>query len=213
MCFNKEVSIGSLALGLTTSFMLIKFGNPKYESSNKTIGYFFMFVSLMQLVDYMIWVDINCTTGLNRLAGYIGPILNNFQPTILYLLSRKYLDNNSNSLINSKYLLVANIVYAMYTTAMYASYVDKNKLCSGTQNTGHLLWAWRKDFNYLFYQLMMLLNILMFLNDKMMMTSILISYILFFVSYKFYSTNIGELWCYFVIYIPMLILTGQKIYS
>ena len=214
MCFDKETSITSLALGTITSYMLTQYGNKECDATNKIIGYFFMYVTLMQLVDYLIWSDLSCNNGLNKFAGYIGPLLNHLQPTVLFLLCNKYLKqslyNVNNSNIN-KINIYANIAYVMYTMVMYSKYINKNQLCSGLNGGKHISWAWKRDFNYIIYQMMMLFNLVMFLQNKLLMISMIISYILFFISFKYYHTNIGELWCYFVIYVPLIILIGQKI--
>ena len=213
MCFNKETSIGALALGTLTSYMLTQYGKKEYDTSNKIIGYFFMYVTLMQLVDYLIWSDISCTNGLNKFAGYIGPILNHLQPTVLFLLCNKYLKCNIHNTGISKFNIYANIAYVMYTMIMYSKYISKDQLCSNLQNGKHVHWAWKRDFNYIIYQMMMLFNLVMFLGNKLLMVSMIISYILFFISFKYYNTNIGELWCYFVIYIPLIILIWTHLNS
>jgi hypothetical protein len=213
MCFNKDISLASFFIGSLSGYTLSRYGNKEYQTTNKIVGYFFIYVSFMQLIDYFIWADLDCTKGLNRFAGYIGPLLNNFQPVVLYLLCQRYAGAPKNELVN-KTLMMCNLMYTVYTLFMYTRYVSQGKLCGGL-NDGHIKWPWineydKTQFNYLFYQIIMMVNIVAFLHDKVMFMSMLISYVLFFISYKYYKTNIGELWCYFVIYVPLLLLAGQK---
>ena len=46
MCYSKETSMMSFLFGITTSFLLIQYGNKSSNLTNKTIGYFYMFISL-----------------------------------------------------------------------------------------------------------------------------------------------------------------------
>ena len=67
MCYSKDLSLASLSFGIIASLSLIYFGNNQSSSTNKSIGYFFLFVTLMQLVEYFLWIDIDCSNGFNKL--------------------------------------------------------------------------------------------------------------------------------------------------
>ena len=60
-----------------------------------------MFVSLMQFIEYMMWSDIKCKNGINKLASLIGPIFNQTQPILILLISMIFLISN-NKISNKK---------------------------------------------------------------------------------------------------------------
>ena len=105
MCFSKEASLISLYLGLINSFIFIYFSKKNVKSINLKVALIFGFVSLMQGIEYLIWSDLQCTNGNNKLAGIIGPILNYLQPFIIFMILGifKY------PLIN-----IINIIYLIY---------------------------------------------------------------------------------------------------
>ncbi len=76
MCFSKDLSLSSFIFGITDSFSLIYLGNEKSSNTNKMIGYYILFITFMQLIEYLIWLDIDCKSGLNNFASIIRPIFN-----------------------------------------------------------------------------------------------------------------------------------------
>ncbi len=109
MCYSKDLSLSSLMFGIFSSLILINFGNKESASTNKAIGYFFLFVSLMQLVEYFLWLDIDCKNGLNKVGSLMGPILNHLQPVVLLLLATIFLEPTN--LISTSVIIPANILY------------------------------------------------------------------------------------------------------
>ena len=72
MCYSRDLSLSSLLFGIFSSFTLIYLGNKESSSTNKAIGYYFLFVSFMQLVEYFIWIDIDCDNGFNKAGALLG---------------------------------------------------------------------------------------------------------------------------------------------
>ena len=156
----------------------------------------------MQLTEYLIWSDINCNNGLNKLAGYIGPLLNNLQPSLIYLLY--YDELKKNNVINT-----VNIVYIFYNLYKYINFINNKNICSGLLNN-HISWSWSyNSFN--FYFIIMILNFYYLKKDDYVKISIILSIISYIVSYKYFKTNLGEFWCLFVVLIPIILLTIQRI--
>ena len=96
MCYSKDLSLLSYIFGISTSLSLILFGNN--IQINLVIGLFYIFVSQMQLIEFFAWSDLLCKNGLNKLSTILGPILNNSQPVILFILTIIYL--KSENIIN-----------------------------------------------------------------------------------------------------------------
>ena len=78
MCYTQNLSLLSFIFGVSCGFILIELGNESSFNTNKTIGYFFMFVALMQFVEFLLWTDVNCKNGFNKIGSMLEPLLNPF---------------------------------------------------------------------------------------------------------------------------------------
>lgn len=211
MCYSKELSLTSLMFGVFASLVLIYYGSKENSATNKTIGIFFLFVSLMQLVEYFLWIDIECKTGYNQLGATIGPLLNHLQPVVLLAVASHYLE--STNVIQNSVLIPLNIIYLIYVYRKYIKYVsNKDNLCVKTNQCNgetktcdeHLDWTWKKDFNYIFYFIINFINIANFYNNTNLVVSFGLSYLLLLVSIFKFQKNIGEFWCLMVTGIPLV---------
>jgi hypothetical protein len=212
MCYSKELSLMSLKFGILASVTLLYFGNKESIPTNKTISYFYLFVSLMQLVEYFLWIDINCKNGYNKLGAIIGPILNHLQPVVMLLLSSRYLV--STKVIENNILLFLNIIYLIYVYNKYIKYLsNKDNLCVKTNECNHLDWTWKKDFNYIYYFIISFVNIINYYNNINLMISFSLSYLLLLISMFKFQKNIGEFWCLMVTGIPFINIIIQKLFN
>lgn len=200
MCFSKEISLKAFIICVLSSLLLIT-----TTKINKVLGIFYIFVGLMQLIEYFAWNDLNGEKGQNKIISLLGPLLNHFQPVILYLLLKKYISGNYN-------LEIINILYIIYSIERYYNYINNTELLTTVNNDGHLYWKWKENFNYNYYHLYMFLIIINYSQYNTLIISTIISYILFGISYLKYSKNIGELWCFGVNGIPLIIYLFQKYY-
>ena len=57
MCISKNASITSFLIGIIGSIILYYLGNKKYNNENKIYGLFLFYVIIMQLFDYIFWID------------------------------------------------------------------------------------------------------------------------------------------------------------
>ena len=116
------------------------------------IGIFFIFISLIQLMDFGFWIDINNKIGLNYFLTLIGPILNVGQPLILYIIKIIYFKpkiNLTNLNINLLFALI-NFAYFIYLINMYLTFLQNSNLVTNTSH-GHLSWPWIPYANQPFY--------------------------------------------------------------
>lgn len=206
MCISKKVSLISFLLFNVSSYLLIK--NIKTPSS-LVIGIFFMYVSLMQVVDYFIWDDLDCTKGFNKIISAIAPIILHLQPIILLSLI-KYFLKPKNKLFNQLFYPIV-ISYTSYTIYKYIEYLKSEPLCTSIHpKTGHLLWKWTYHFNYLLYNLLFFLVFLFFYKNKIISTALIYSYIVLTLSYFKFKEQMAELWCFLNSIVPFLVLlTGN----
>lgn len=173
------------------------------------IGYFYLFVSLMQLVEYFIWKDINCKTGLNMIGASLGPILNHLQPVVMLLLLSYYM--KSSKRVPKFGLYALNTVYLFYVFVKYIEYIyNKDNLCVKTNSCGHINWTWKGKFDYIFYFAVSIVNSLNYLENTNFMVTFIISYILLFISIFQFNKNIGEFWCLMVTGVPFANIFIQR---
>ena len=203
MCFSAKLSLTSFLVGIITSLLLIKYGNEESKNTNKSIGYFFMFVSIMQLIEYLMWKDLKCKNGLNKIASIFGPLFNHLQPIILLILGYLYMGEG---IIDKNIILFFNALYFGYVINKY----NPNLICTSVNNVGHLDWQWKYNFNYNIYHLIMFINASQFIKNKNLMISLTLSYIILYFNIL-NKNNIGELWCFSVTGIPLINLFIQKV--
>jgi hypothetical protein len=208
MCFTKEISIRSFGLGLISGTLLIFFGNNEHKNFNCTIGIFFMFVSLMQYIEYLMWNDLECNKSQNKVATAAGPLLNHLQPTILFLLTIYFLTDISQV---SKIVIRINIMYMLYVFYKYYNFMNNKKEKCTKKKDVHLDWLWKHDFNYIIYQIVMVTNVFVFGKDLITLSPFIISYILFFYYLQNDRFFVGELWCYSVNSVPLFTLLLQNL--
>ena len=209
MCYSSNLSLMSFTFGITTSMILINYGNKSSNNTNKAIGYLFFFVSFMQFVEYLAWSDIKCSSGLNKISAYLGAFINNIQPVLIFILVSYYLE--SKNIIPYKILLITNILYLIYFVYKYYIYISNNNLCLQPNEDGHLVWSWIVNFNYTFYYGLILLNVINYYNNKNLIASLIVTFLLLFISIYQFNKNIGELWCLMVTGVPLVALFMQKI--
>jgi hypothetical protein len=210
MCYSVDTSVIAFTVGISSSLLLYFFGND--FKINSIIAYVFLFASLMQLVDFFIWIDLDCKKGLNRFAGNIGFLLNAFQPVILFLVSKKLYntDKQWSSLLN-----IANVIYVAYVLYVYYIYLKNYDVCSNVTLDGRKAWKWYEIWDkyrvqYL-YMGLLILNSLPVLKYKYLGISGLIVMIFFILSYFKFNNHLGTFWCALVNSTPLIILIMQKV--
>ena len=205
MCFNYKVSLLTFAIGTISSLALIKYGNKKYSLENTVSGIFLIFVSLIQFMDFLFWIDIKNELGINKITTILGPILNIGQPTILYLIKYLYYKPNIFTFQNLNFpIALLNLLYFIYFIVIYTRFLSKDKLITGIENN-HLKWPWIKYTNPYFYLVLFAINIFYLFNFKYALVLFTITYMFLLISAKYFSYNTAELWCFFGSFIPLLL--------
>lgn len=204
MCFNYKVSIFTFAIGLIFSILLIKYGNIKYKLDNTVFGIFGIFISFIQLMDFIFWIDLKNTIGINKIATILGPLLNVGQPVILYIIKLLYYTPNIYSLNNFNLpVAILNLLYIIYLFTIYVNFLFNEKLVTGTEHN-HLKWPWIKYSNPYFYLFLFAINIFYLTNFKYSFLFFIITYLFLYISVKYFYYNAGELWCFFGSFIPFI---------
>jgi len=203
MCFSPSSSLLTFILGTVFSIILINYGNPKYKSENMAFGIFFIFISAIQFMDFLFWIDLKNKIGFNKIMSIIGPLLNVGQPTILFIIKNlvfKFDFNYFNLLI-----IFLNFIYFCILIKNYITYISHDKLITSTKNE-HLSWPWLTYFNPYYYLFLFGINIFYLTNFNYSLIFFLVVYFLLFLSVKFFNKSIEEIWCFFGAFIPIFIL-------
>lgn len=209
MCYSKDLSMKSFLFGLMSSFLLFYFGNKNEQNVNTAIATYFVFISFIQLMEYMMWDDIECKTGKNYAASLIGPILNLSQPCVMLLVAYYFLE--SREVIPKNNIIAINLLYVAYVACIYYDYiVNDSDLCTKVNSKGHLEWSWFKKYNAFIYCALLLINGANFIHHKSALYTIILGGITLFVANKQYKKSVGELWCYNSTGIPLGVLLLQQ---
>ena len=204
MCFNYKVSLLTFTVGTIFSILLMNYGNPVYRLENKATGLFLIFISLVQFMDFLFWIDIDNKIGINKVTTIAGPILNVCQPTILYLIKLFYYQPNILSLQNYNLpIAVLNIAYFIYFITVYVRFLLNDKLVTSTQD-GHLKWPWLKYTNPYPYLVLFAINIFYLFNFTYGLVLFSILYFFLYISKKYFKYSAGELWCFFGAFVPLI---------
>lgn len=206
MCFNYKTSIITFLIGTIGSLILIRYGNPKYKIENIIFGIFLIFIAGVQFMDFLLWIDLDNKFGINHIVTLIGPLFIFGQPLILYIIKLLYFRPKIWNFTNIGIALL-NILYFICIINMYITFIQNGELITSTSH-GHLSWPWIKYINLTsyFYLIMLAINMFYLTKFNYSLLFFLITYLFFYLSVKFFSYNIGELWCFFGSFIPMFMI-------
>lgn len=205
MCFNYKISFITFLLGTIFSILLLNTHN-KYYFENKITGIFFIFISLIQLMEFFFWIDIKNKYNINKIATIIGPLLNAGQPTILYII--KYLYSKPNVFtINNFPVALLNFFYLIYLIVKYIKFIKNGLLVTSSISIHkHLIWPWLKYYNPYFYSILFAINIFYLFDVNYAIILFLLTFGLLYISNKFFKYNVGEMWCFFGSLMPLAML-------
>ena len=201
MCISAETSITTFVVSLIGSTSLIYYGNPKYKKENLIVGIFFMYVVFMQLLEYMMWIDLDNKRGWNQIASIVSPIFIILQP--LFLLILKIIIHGFENL----WVIGLNIGYFAYELYSMIPYYYKEKMITEEDN-GHLNWKWNKYFSQ-FFGVIMTINIFASSPFFYALLFFISGFSMFLFSYKLDVIRYNSLWCWIVGFIPFIMLGGS----
>ena len=204
MCFNYKVSLFTFTIGTLFSIVLMKYGNKAYTIENQVSGLFLVFISLIQLMDFLFWIDLKNKLGINKITTILGPIMNVCQPTILYLIKYAYYKPDIFSFDNFDLpVAILNLLYFVYFIGMYTKFIAAGKLTTQVEH-GHLSWPWIKHTTPMYYLILLAVNIFYLFDFKYAVVLFTITYAFLLLSVKYFYYNTGELWCFFGSFIPLI---------
>lgn len=201
MCFSAKSSLSAFFLGIISSILLIYFGNKKYNKENTAFGIYFIYVSFMQLFDYLFWNDLDNKNKINEKVTLIAPLFIFYQPLVLFIIKSIIFKNIKFSLFS-----IINFFYIISVYIDYTKFLknEKNKITNVKHN--HLHWPWKKYQNLYFYFILLLLNVFYLTNFKYSFLIFLLGTFFILISNFYFNYSIGEVWCFFVVLIPLIMI-------
>lgn len=209
MCFSEQASIRSLLAGLIGSGLCVSLGTV----SDKIVGYFLGFVSLMQGIDYLLWRHQKCDM-YNRVISVLGMILNHLQPFVLGIVV--LLLNPKNPY--NKTILTLMIIYLMVIVPYSYQFIKMKGTCTlKGENHDHLIWKWNSlpFARVRYFTFLVVMSAIFILGTPNKMVGIAFALCGIFM----YSTSLivyprevaGALWCYYTAYIPITYYVLRKL--
>ena len=209
MCFSEEASIRSLLAGLIGSGLCISLGTI----SDKTIGYFLGFVSLMQGIDYLLWRHQKCDM-YNRIISVLGMVLNHLQPFVLGLVVLMLNPKNK----YNKTIMTLMIIYLIVIIPYSYQFIKMKGTCTlKSENHDHLIWKWNNmpfaQIRYFTFLVVMTSIFILGLPNKMAgLGFALTGLFMYSSSLVVYPREVaGALWCYYTAYIPITYYVLRKL--
>lgn len=145
MCFSARISLGTFLIGTVGSLLIVSLGHW----TDTVVGFFWLFVSSMQLIEYLLWSHPICDTW-NRIVSYAGMWLNHLQPIVLGALFWSFGTRNKHLILYSV------LLYTLFMIPFSLSYKDVEDTRCTTRHPGspHLRWNWNNlPFSDPFYTL------------------------------------------------------------
>ena len=152
MCWSAPASLVAFIVGWSLSILLIIRNKP----FDRVWGIFFLFVTLMQLFEFLIWVDqpregdTTCKNGkykgnLNNVVSHISVIQNLIQPLVVLVLALILIPPDK-LFLNHKIIAALSLVYLVSLIVwMCKSNVFKTRLCTvpcTECDYRYLQWQW-----------------------------------------------------------------------
>lgn len=204
MCFNKEVSLVSFFTGVFFSYLIYQFNDVSY----KILGLFLGYVSLMQLIEFLLWSHQICD-NYNKFISICAMILNNSQPIILaILLLTFYKQSKENKQYITGILIIYSIIILFYSSQFFK---PENLKCTIKGGNPYLLWNWN-DMPYwksmsIIFAISLALLVYIGIPDKKLAYKVIImgSFILISSAIIYPRNFVGTLWCFYSVFIPMIL--------
>ncbi len=200
MCFSERASIVSFFFGIIGSLLLISLGGV----NNKIIGYYFVYISFMQFIDFLLWRHQICD-DYNRMISLLGMLLNHSQPIVLGMIILLFNPIHQNIIYTLMLLYLCVII--PYSLPFVT---NKNLQCTLKGKENHLLWNW----NLLKYSLIMYFIYLFVVcglfiygltNYNIGLFVAFIAVITYVTSFFIYTPKyVGTIWCYYAVFLPIL---------
>jgi hypothetical protein len=207
MCISANASLKVFFSTIIGVFIIIEYGTKELKNYNILFSLGIMYAVFMQLVDYFIWIDLDCKKGYNKIVTKLAPMLLYSQPIIILLIGSLLFDNKQIPIS----LKIVNIFYGLYVIKNIVDNWDKNECTKLSKETGYLNWGWKWQPLGIIYFLLLLTNFLFFARNIYGITFMGLVLLLYIVLFIFKPKNAGELWCFSSPLILLIMFIQQRI--
>ena len=199
MCFSEQMSIIAFSVGMIGSILVYSVG----KIYDKIVGLFIGFVSCMQLVDFFLWRNQICNRT-NYITSIIGIILNHLQPIVLGIIILCV--NTELSYQDIKHIFWILLVYLCVMVPYTWQCVVKTQ-CTLKDSNNHMDWKWNHLDYYVLVYLVFLTTLFVLFYWFVPVYGMFFAFVTlytFLLSIIFYNKEIGNMWCFFTIFLPIL---------
>lgn len=218
MCYTSSTSIKAFIIGVVSSLLLVSLSSfsttltTTKTKSYKIIGYFFLFVILMQLYDAIFWnypPTNKSNTIINTITTKLAMITNHLQPIILGLLI--YYFNGTLTTTSKMILIFYTICISIYSLMSW----NKISTTSVTDRSSPSLdWEWNHQSGapFVYFIFLVTLVLLFYQNvkigGKLAAFLTLVSFLFSLYKYQIKASS-GRFWCYFAAFAPIIFLISR----
>jgi len=214
MCYSLQASITSTITSFITCGILYVYSFNQTKTIHiltQKLSLFFLFVSLMQLYDWIFWKTQDPGNNTNKITTKIAMISNHLQPIVCsYLISQDFNLSSSTK--------ISLVIYTIY--ALYYSYNIFNKLTYtivSEKSSPALDWEWNSYKGSTLMYSLFLSTLSLIALDLPYPVNILLLIINIgtwtFSKYQYKRANVGHMWCLMASYIPLLLLVIEYFFK
>jgi len=199
MCFSENISLFAFTIGVIGSILVVSLG----KIHDKIWGYWFLFLSLMQMIDFFLWRNQTCDNN-NYIISILGIIFNNLQPIVLGILILVINTKLSYQDINT--ILCILFVYLCVIVPYSWQCIVKTQ-CTLKNHNNHMDWKWNFMEYWIIVYFVYLMTCFLLFYWFVPVYGYLFAYgtlFTFIISYIFYSKEVGNMWCFFTIFLPII---------
>lgn len=175
---------------------------------NKIYGLFLILINFIQFMDFLLWIDLDNKYGINKIMTILGPIIVLWPPLFMYFIKLYFIKIDFTKIGTFDIIIfLLNFSYFIYFLIIYYHYLKSSRTKITVVNKyGHLTWPWNSYFINFLYILLITVNIFYVTNFNYNLIFFILGGLFFFISYKYFNYNIGELWRVFGNLLPFLML-------
>jgi hypothetical protein len=195
MCYNTQTSFTTFLFVLLISILLWKKGKPIH----KTLAVILLFISLMQIVEGLLWINIKCTNVNQTISTFI-PILLFLQPLIA--IGTIYYFNTG--LLPPIFYKILIGIWLLSSPLFFNWMQDGIGKCTSVSTKGYLQWPFANSSTYphqiiqSIYNFILLTAFITLNTEWFGLFYVFIAAASYFITRNLYGNSWGSLWCHFV---------------